>query len=773
MEPSSLGELRAADRRAQVAGPGGDADGRISSFRWSLLVAGEALIALFFLVLWSDADTPLFRQAQLGIASLLGAIGWLVVLVRPRALPGLLVLAPLPLLGSLVLTSVTNAYPSLSWHVVWQCASLTGILWLLCLQAGHPVGRRNLVAAMGIVAALVTTAYLATVLLAWREWLALGFPVTSLPLRPWYTGGILHIPAWLADVVVLCAPVVVVTLWRAGTRIAAAVLATGGVLAIILTGTRSVLLLIVAVAVVAIVVLVMRRGWRRTGLPIVLALIGIAGVAVAVVLAAGRGFDLGRSSSYASAVDRFLSSPLVGSGPGTYGVRRMSDPVDALWNLAQPDALNVILTSASDSGLVGLLGLALTAVLCGLAIRRSWGAATGARPLIAAALGSLAVVAGHAMGEVVFALGGIVLLSIAALAIAATSEAGASNASDRRSRWVWGALAAGVLAFVIGSAGVVRSEVALASLGTAEAATTTADGALLAARAATSASPDSVPAWWVRMVAADRVGDMTDALAAAHRIVALEGFGQEWLSLATLLERSGDLAAARGAMDRAVAKVPADPVVELNAAIFYDASGATAAAEEAARQLLAARSDIEPILRSNLPRVATLVAGVRADVAARSLVDGNPDAALLVALSGEDRSLAEALLDRIDATSPDAGSRTAIVSAWFGDREARAAVDAATQAHPTPTALAWSWRLAVRACDLAAADRWERALGISAANQLATPVAIGVAPGFSVRSFPYRYPTSVWGTNHPERPYVAGIWTYALGRPPCTAGGTP
>ena len=773
MESPSRRLSRGAGRPAGAARPDGEAGAPTSSLRWSLLVAGEALIALFFLVLWSDAETPLFRQAQLGIVSLLGAIGWLVVLARPRALPALLVVAPLPLLASLVLTTATSAYPTLSWHVVWECASMTGILWLLCLQAGHPTGRRNLVAAMGIVAALVIAAYLVTVLLAWREWLAAGFPVTSVPLRPWYTGGILHIPAWLADVVVLCAPAVVVTLWRSGARIVAAALATGGMLAVVLTGTRSVLLLIVAVAVAVILALVLRSGRRRTRLVLVLALIGIAGVAGAVVLAAGRGFDLGRSSSYASAVDRFLSSPLVGSGPGTYGVTRMSDPVDGLWNLAQPDALNVVLTSASDSGLAGLLGLAVAAILGGLAIRRSWRATGGGQLLLLAALAGLAVVSGHAMGEVVFALTGIVLLWIATFAIAATVAAPSARASDRRSRPMWAALGAGALVFVFSLGSVIRTDGGLESMAIAEAGPATADVALLAARDATSASPDSVPAWWVRMVAADRAGDMADALAAAHEIVALEGFGQEWLSLATLLARSGDAAAAQVAMDRAVALVPADPVVELNAAIFYDASGATAAAEAAARQLLVARSDIEPILRSSLPRIAALVGRVRADVATQRVATGDPDGALLIALAGEDPGLAGTLLARLGAASAGDPPWAAIVAAWFGDGEARAGIDAATRAHPTPAGLTWSWRLAVRACDLASADGWERAIGISAATQLAIPVLIGAAPAFQVRSLPNCYPTSVWGTNHPERPYVAGIWTYAVGTPACTAGSTP
>ncbi len=99
------------------------------------------------------------------------------------------------------------------------------------MQASHPVGRRNLVAAMGIVVAIVIGVYLAEVAFAWAEWLRLGFPDPSLPLRPLGGGGLVQIPTWVGDVIALSAPVVVVWLWLGHARAAAAAL---GVIAALL-----------------------------------------------------------------------------------------------------------------------------------------------------------------------------------------------------------------------------------------------------------------------------------------------------------------------------------------------------------------------------------------------------------------------------------------------------------------------------------------------------------------------------------------------------------
>ena len=468
--------------------------------RWSLLVAGEAALVLFLLT-WGNSftDSLALHRVQLAILAILGTIGWVVMLQRPSRLPTLLIVAPLPLLTSLAVTSIWGAYPSLSWYATWQCAAYIGIAWLLAIQASHPTGRRNLVAAMGIVGVLVAAAYLVEVALAWVEWLRLGFPVTTLPLRPLGDGALIQIPTWLGDVIALTVPVAVVAMWLGRSRAASVALAVGGLLVVILSGTRSVLLLTVVMAVLVAALLVRQRGSRRTALLATGSAALVVVIGLGVIVLAGRNFDEGRSSAYASAVDRFISSPIAGTGPGTYGVERMSDAVDALPHLAFPDAHNIILTMAAESGLIGLAGLALALVGYILAIRRRWVVGTADRPLVMAAVFGIAIVAGHAMGEVVFALIGIVLLVIACLSIATSGPIDVAPTRSPRSKRLDALLLTGLVVMFAGFVIVMRNELAIDALADADAGLSASPaGALADARRATDTSPDSAPAWWVR-----------------------------------------------------------------------------------------------------------------------------------------------------------------------------------------------------------------------------------------------------------------------------------
>ena len=446
----------------------------------------------------------------------------------------------------------------------------------------------------------------------------------------------------------------------------------------------------------------------------------------------------------------------------------MSDPVDHLWNLAQPDSLNVVLTAASDSGLVGLVGLAASVAIYVIAVRSSWRTRLGGRETQVAALLGVLVVAGHAMGEVVFALIGLVMLFIAAISLVTTGTTSGEAHDETRLRWVTAVLVLGLLAGISSAAGVVRSEVSLDAIERAENPSTPAGEALVAAGQATDWTPDSVPAWWVRMTTADAAGDLAQAVVAAKEIVRLEGFGQEWLSLGILEARSGDVAAGRAAIDHAAALLPADPVVALNATIYYQAAGAADAAVAAAEQLIIERPDIQPILRANLPALSEVLSAARSRATAARMAAGDVSAAVSIAVFGDDRSSADSLTDQLAAKDPAAADEwKTIVAAWFGDRAARGKQDSLSLAQPTLDRLAWSWGLNVHDCDSRGTSRWDRALLITWANQPSWVISIGSAPSFQVPTLPARYPGVVWRMDHPKRPYVTGIWTFGLGRPAC------
>ncbi len=742
------------------------------ALRWTIVVAVEALLILLMLPFGFVFTTSLpIHQLQMVLSAAVGGIGWLAVLRRPSALPWPVVLAPLPLLGAMAITSIASAYPTLSWMATWQVAAYIGAFWLLALQASHPAGRRNLLGAIGIVVLLVLSSYILAVAMAWRSWLELGFPITSLPLRPANTGGLALIPTWFADVMVTTAPLLGAGLWRAGrggVAIALVVIATG---AVVLTGTRSVMLLLAGLVVVTLVFAIGRRRGGRTVAVAAAAAISIAAAGAAVLLASARSFDEGRFSAYASAVDRFLESPLLGGGPGTYGVRRMSDVVDLLGHLAFPDAHNIVLNTAAETGLVGLGGLLMTVALLGIAIRRTWRDAPAERPILAGALFGVAVLAGHGMVDVIFGLIGISVLAIAVIAIATTNSGSPTPTRTDVRRFIYPSLAAAVAVVVLSTVGVLRTEATFIALEEADRSLVASPAVALAiARRATEASPDSAPAWWVQMAAADASGDTAAAIDAARRMIELEGFGQQWMSLAILSARSGDSVTELEAIGHATAG-PVDAFVELNAVILLDAAGDTPGAEASARRLLAIQPDIEQVLANGPRTLSALVARARPDVARDRLSAGDSGSAFVMALAGDDRPLADELLGIVATTDPTAmGSWTSIVNAWFGDTFARATFDAKSLQSPSLPNLLWSWLLAGRACDVAATELWEKAAMIAFAYEPTTPIKLGVAPEFQSWLLPRGYPSFIWRLDHPQRPYVMGAWTFALGRRACVAG---
>jgi hypothetical protein len=271
----------------------------------------------------------------------------------------------------------------------------------------------------------------------------------------------------------------------------------------------------------------------------------------------------------------------------------------------------------------------------------------------------------------------------------------------------------------------------------------------------------------VQAAAAAASDDPAGALDAARTAAGLEGFGQQWMTVALLAARQGDRATELDAIGRALAGPPVDPIVELNAVALLDAAGDPAGAEAAARRLLMKQPDIEPVIGARAPAVAAKVAAVRSAVAHDAMAAGDARTAFLIALSGEDRALSQDLLSALPGNGQGDPPWATIVDAWFGDPTAREAVDSAVRSEPTIDGYLWAWRLAGRACDKSAMTFWERATNVLFAFRPEAPRRLGVAPDDETRALPARYPVYVWLQNAPRHPYVPGTLTFSMGRPVC------
>jgi O-antigen ligase len=738
---------------------------------WAVVVGAESLLILLLLPFGRVYQGLLWlHEVHLLVLAVVGAAGWVAVIWRPSRLSPFLLLAPLPLFAAVVVTAFVSPYPSLSWPAAWQTAAYAGIFWLLALQASHPAGRRSLVAVIGLVVAVVAASYFAAVLVEWRRLLRLGFPVSSLPLRPSDVGGLAQIPTLLADVVAVGTPVFVATLWRRGARLPAVLFGLVAFGAVVLTGTRSVLLIIAGLALAVVLIAIRDRARRRAVSLVVTAVMALGAVGLVVVLTSARSLDEGRSSAYASALARFVESPILGSGPGTYGVERMHDPVSVLGWLVFPDAHNIVLNNLAESGIVGLVGLVATVALVALAIRGSWRRSPGERLVIAGALFGLAVFAGHGMVDVVFSLIGVTVLAIAVAAVAATSSEPLPASERFRSAPLRAALGVAFVVAVLVSVGLVRTENVYRTVADADAALKSRPAdALALARRATASAPDLVPAWWVQMAAAAAINEPAAAMEAARKTAGSEGFGQEWMTVAILAAQQGDRATELDAIGRATAGPPVDPIVELNAIALLDAAGDHAGAQAAAGRLLEIQPDIEPVIGTRSPRVAATIASVRSAVAHNALAAGDERTAFLIALSGEDRGLSQDLLGALTDGGVQGDMRwSTIVDAWFGDPAARKSVESAARSDPSVDGSTWAWRLAGHACDRTAMSFWERATKILFSFRPTGPDKLGIAPLDETRALPQRYPSFIWLQDVPKHPYVPGTLTFSTGRPICT-----
>ena len=744
------------------------------------MLALAALLLLALVIVGTPfRSAPLSRWFPLAVLSATGIAGWAVTLRWPA--PALV--WPLTAVVGLVVASgisaLASAYPSLAWDSTWSLAMLGGTGLLIWRAAGTPVGRRNLLALAAIFLIVILVVFLGQAVVLWRDWLVLGMPIAALPLRPAATGGIVGLPTWVGDYIVLLTPVVAVSLWQGGRsgRLAAGVLTVVAASALLLTGTRSLWLIAVLVGLGVLAVAARRRGVSpRLIWSCLLALVAILAFAwqLGLVSRVTRDLDEGRSSAYASAIRQAGARPILGGGPGTYGVYRLSNDLPIFAHYAFPNAHNIVLNALAETGLVGLAALLAAGFLGALQVRRTWRHAGDRRPVVVAALAGLLAVLAHSMVDVVFEVPGILILSFVVAAFAFTTPGDVPAAPEasavglqglrRRSRWA----AMGVfLVLLVALPTVVRAEASAAEQlrsrldGGADSATAQA-----AARRSVDLAPDVVPALTALVLAADAAGDSATALDAAARRTELEGLQQHRIELGILLARSGRLEEAALSLRAAAERDAVDPFVQLNVALL-DASGQTADERTLALRRLIASQPLFGLVSSELPSsVAPLLGPATDGAVADLLARGQVDDAMRAALVGGDAALVDSVVAGAD--SPAKAFYADVAAAWAGSVEADGRVRATATEHPTAVNGAWwAWLLSVRRCDRPEAHRWSEIWRIATGAIVAMPIGLGTVPALDGSMVPQWYPESIWGVGGPGEPYVPGTWVIALGTPVC------
>jgi O-antigen ligase len=740
---------------------------------WAALTGFSIWVLVILLLFGSPFPTSVItRWGQDIILAAFAVPGWLLAIARPRRIPlPLLVALALPLAVN-VISSTISPYPSISWPATLRLLSGEGCFLLFYALASHRTGRSNLIGVIGVLAVIAVVAYLVMVLSMWRDWLTLGMPIEWLPLRPANRGGILPIPTWLGDMVLLTTPPTAYLAWRRGGswRALGLGLVVAAMIALLITGTRSLWLFAGLVWIVGALVMSRRRA-ITVGVVIVVAVALFAASRTTVLSQSSRSLDEGRLSAYSSAVNQFVSSPVLGVGQGLYPIRRLAEPIDPLAYLAFPSAHNIVLNTAAETGLVGLLALAASAALAGVVLLRRLGLGGDEARLALVLSLSLLPVLLHALVDVVFELPGLLVVgtAIGALALAPSS----TNSTTDTARPTGKARVNAALVIALGLAGlliVARTlpvESSVADLLGADDPARSSETRIALAASATGRTPDLSPAWTSLAVGNDSADRGGDALAAAKTAASLDPLAQHEMGVAWIGAQSGDSGGAIAAMRSAVTRGRLDPVVQLNSAVFFAEHDLPEEARRALAQMLLDDPMLTLVTGGLPPVVQEMLPDARRSAVGQLSASPTPSrSALLIALLAEDPALAEGVARRFEAVGDPSGRL--LHMAWGGDHAAVAALDAAARQAPYRQDLVFDrWLLATRECNARDQASWATVFRLGFGQSPVVPTALGQAPDIAESSWPLTYPGAVWGFLLPERPYPQGTWNYRIGVPDC------
>lgn len=563
--------------------------------------------------------------------------------------------------------------------------------------AARPWFRPRLEVLLTVVPIALAGTYVAQVIATWIEWWGLVGAVAVPPLRPAWAGLTLGSPNLVATLLILTTPVsvaLVLARWPpAGMShrtdiVAAVAIGTLGLAATALTGSRGGALGAATVIGLVVIVIVLRSSTRR--LPFLLAGLGgivLLGAALVSRMAQGGG-DL-RLELWRASLEMVLDRPLVGVGPGAWGVARLAEAQPWVPTLVVIHAHNLVLHTFAELGLVGVMAGLVLVLTVGRVLRRGLRAG-GERALVAGAVAlGLVGVAVQSTVDVVTNLAGIVLLMAMLVSIAEHPQPACpeerrsdrepdgsgdqlGSAQARLGRWQPGVAAVVLASAIVGAIGIVwwvaRTDLAIARAETARVALRDGDPGAAAAGFAEAIALDDHPLYRIEWAVALAHTRDPGALAASEVAVSLDALPHHQVRLADLRLLDGDVAGSVAAVRAALDAGWPDPNVLLNGGRIAEAAGdrqlaadayvraAAAAPLTLADPFWAERDDVVAYddLVDRAAEVARLRSGDRAEVLVLAYGGRARDALAIVAtLDSADRAVLGALV--VAAEDPAAG----------------------------------------------------------------------------------------------------------------------
>ena len=718
---------------------------------------------------------PAARLVSVAMAAAAVAI-WAVVAIRiPDWRPRSAIWPALALpLGAFAVSTVLSQRFRVSVEYLGYTVLLVAMYLLLRALLFHAAFRDRITSLLIPLAVGLDAIFILACLGHWMDWWNAVGAFWLPPLRPDFEGFTYGNPsAVLAGSVLLTLSAVAhLGFDTAGRRAAAGALVLLTAVVALLSGSRAGwLALAVTILVVVAVGLVRPDGRRRVTrvFKVRAARIGLLVMTVAVAAAAiamgpwilqranAGGEDL-RVGYVAIAGRLFAEAPVTGVGAGGWVADRIAMTASGETDYYIPHAHNIYAQTAAEHGLLGLLAGAVAIACLGWLIwgglrdpngvRRRWAWAALFGSVYFGVHQLLDFYANFPALLFAFALPVAWLDATAPTSITAGLRRVLVGNRARRLAGMAGAAAAAVI-ITASVVGLAAQEGPAQSMSDGLSAAERGDwaAALPLLRAANDADP-AMPAYaFARGLAEAHAGDPAQALASLQAVAASDDLPVAWLDVAALRQDAGDAAGARGALDEAMRLGNQQPAILFAGGALMERAGDTAGADAAWAQALT----LLPSLAGDPwwldPARAARWPGIR-DAA---LAYMSPELAADLWLSSGNP--ANALASAAQIADPTARERTQLaIAAWGGTAQDRAALDAYARNHPFDlVAVAWAGRVAARADDTDAVDRYRLWADTDVGGASEEVGEVGVAPTGTVNPG-FGLTGSFWGQYTYRRP---------------------
>jgi O-antigen ligase/Flp pilus assembly protein TadD len=539
-----------------------------------------AAYCLFWGGAWSATyDAELRVWALISAFAIVGA--WIVVAVRALAWRPRTILAPAFALAFVAFTisTITSRFPRLSVEYLALAILLAALYLVLQRLMASDFFRPRMIGFATIAGILTGIAYIWAVVPHWVTWWGLVGHFAAPPLRPFFEGLTFGNPsAVMTASVLLTAPAVAALAGGSrASRIAAIAMVVLAGAVIIMSGSRA------GIVAIGITVPIVGAIWlaapaRRSSLTSLarsrsarLVAVPLFVVAAAGALAAGPGLLLRASAGgedirmgfFAVSARMFQSSPLIGTGPGTWVVQRIAYTLPSETDYYIPHAHNIYLQTLAEFGIVGALaGLVVVIALARLLLEALQDADPARRRMGWVALFATVYFGAHQLLD--FYANAPAILFAYAIPVAwldATAPDG-TRLTMPWPEWTWAKPKK--LGFVGGCAGVAAIMASAAFLGWSE------NGALLVSNAtnlqndnksadaiaplkdAVRMDPAMPPYHLALGLALANTGDLGGAEGEFSMAAAMDSLPEAWLNLAAVQARLGKASAAKEALDKAM-----------------------------------------------------------------------------------------------------------------------------------------------------------------------------------------------------------------------------